>query len=312
LRGEQALKELKEGKQGAERTLRILGQGEQDSRIFLNRKKINVALGHLKSFVGLEEIKEVIMEFISYYYIQDIRSERGLQTEKTFLHMAFLGNPGTGKTTVARVIGRICSDLDIISKGHLVEVDRGELVGEYIGHTAQKTKKAIQRALGGILFIDEAYSLGRGDDRDFGRESIDTIVKEMEDKRELVLIIFAGYPDEMKEFLKSNPGLASRVPLRLNFPDYNLEQLKEIANSMAQDKGYILSARAKEKLSEIIKNSSQKSNARFVRNILEGAIRAQALRLIEKGEIDEEELLFLQSSDIKGGERIAGTNSWCP
>ncbi|MDD4563169.1 MAG: AAA family ATPase, partial [Syntrophomonadaceae bacterium] len=153
--------------------------------------------------------------------IQNRRSELRLKADPTALHMVFKGNPGTGKTTVARILGRIFNEIGILSKGHLLEVERADLVGEYIGHTAQKTREILKRAMGGIVFIDEAYSLAQGGERDFGKEAITTLVKAMEDYRDNLVVILAGYSQEIDRFLKSNPGLRSRFPIHIDFCDYN-------------------------------------------------------------------------------------------
>ena len=158
--------------------------------------------------------------------------------------MVFSGNPGTGKTTVARIMSRLLKEMGILSKGHLVEVERADLVGEYIGHTAQKTREHVKRALGGILFIDEAYSLARGGEKDFGKEAIDTLVKSMEDHREEFVLILAGYSLEMERFLRSNPGLPSRFPIHLTFPDFTIEELMEIADRMLKKRQYRFSRSA--------------------------------------------------------------------
>jgi len=175
----------------------------------------------------------------------------GLLSEPLVLHMIFKGNPGTGKTTVARILGKAFVSIGLLTKGHLIEVERADLVGEYIGQTAQKTRKMIDEALGGILFIDEAYSLARGGERDFGKEAIDTLVKAMEDNKDDMILILAGYKDEMEYFLRTNPGLKSRFPIHLEFADYKIGELMQIAAKMVEERQYILTSGARAKIRDI-------------------------------------------------------------
>jgi stage V sporulation protein K len=232
------------------------------------------------------------------------RDELGLKARKQALHMMFKGNPGTGKTTVARLIGKLFLKMNVLSKGHLIEAERADLVGEYIGHTAQKTRDLIKRAHGGILFIDEAYSLGRGGEKDFGKEAIDTLVKHMEDKQHEFILILAGYSQEMDYFLTLNPGLHSRFPLVLDFPDYNIEELMEISNRMMVEREYTFSHEAEKKLKEhliwvkAVLSPMSFSNGRYVRNIIEKAIRSQAMRLLMLNSYDRHELMTIRSNDL--------------
>ena len=179
-----------------------------------NNHELNDALNDLNELVGLKNVKLLIKQLEAYIYLEQMRKEKGLKYEPLTLHMIFKGNPGTGKTTVARLLGRILKGIGILSKGHVVEVERADLVGEYIGHTAQKVRENVKRASGGILFIDEAYSLARGGEKDFGKEAIDTLVKAMEDHKSEFILILAGYRDEMEFFLNTNPGLKSRFSLQ--------------------------------------------------------------------------------------------------
>lgn len=218
--------------------------------------------------------------------------------------MLIKGNPGTGKTFVARILGKIFSKLSYLSKGHLLEVERADLVGEYIGHTAQKTKEQINKALGGILFVDEAYSLARGGERDFGREAIDTLVKAMEDHKNDLVVILAGYRDEMEFFLTSNPGLDGRFPIKIEFSDYNSEELYQIAISMFNSRQYILEDKAKVFLEKIVGDKRLKkkmnfSNARIIRNLVEASLRRQAVRLLNNNEITKKDLLYICKRDLE-------------
>ncbi|MCL6548865.1 MAG: AAA family ATPase [Alicyclobacillus sp.] len=242
--------------------------------------------------------------------MQRRRQQLQLRAEPVVLHMVFTGNPGTGKTTVARLLARMFHECGVLQKGHLVEVERADLVGEYIGHTAQKAREQIKKALGGVLFIDEAYSLARGGEKDFGREAIDCLVKAMEDYRNQFIAIIAGYEREMEWFLATNPGLPSRFPIHLHFPDYDVPTLMEIARRMAQARQYRLSPDAELKLERMLRNELAGpgrfhfSNARWVRNAVERAIRVQAVRLFDAAEIGRVQAMTLTAQDFRweGGE----------
>lgn len=264
-------------------------------------KEIEDELGAL---VGMEEMKRMIKEIYAWIFVNKKREEMGLKARKQALHMMFKGNPGTGKTTVARLIGKLFLKMNVLSKGHLIEAERADLVGEYIGHTAQKTRDLIKKAQGGILFIDEAYSLGRGGEKDFGKEAIDTLVKHMEDKQHEFILILAGYSREMDYFLTLNPGLHSRFPLVIDFPNYTIDQLMEIAGRMLEEREYSLSHGAEKKLKDhliwvkAVLNPNSFSNGRYVRNIIEKSIRAQAMRLLMQNSFDKHELMTLRSNDL--------------
>lgn len=258
----------------------------------------------LSNFVGMDNLKQKIKEIYASIVINEKRTQMGLTNTKQVLHMLFKGNPGTGKTTVARKLAKIYFDMNLLSKGHFIEAERADLVGEYIGQTAQKTRALIQKSMGGILFIDEAYSLARGGERDFGKEAIDTLVKHMEDNGDDFVLILAGYPYEMDRFLTLNPGLKSRFPFILEFPDYEVDQLLEISRRMASDREYQLSKDAEWKLRNYLykqKNNINRnfSNARFIRNVIEHAIRMQAVRLLYKDNISPDELIVLTGNDLK-------------
>ncbi|AYV66334.1 MULTISPECIES: stage V sporulation protein K [Niallia] len=264
-------------------------------------REIEAELG---SLVGMDEMKKMIKEIYAWIYVNKKREESGLKTGKQALHMMFKGNPGTGKTTVARLIGKLFQKMNVLSKGHLIEAERADLVGEYIGHTAQKTRDLVKKAMGGILFIDEAYSLGRGGEKDFGKEAIDTLVKHMEDKQHDFILILAGYSREMDFFLSLNPGLHSRFPLVIDFPDYTTDQLMEIADRMLKEREYALSHEAEKKLKEHlsyvrnVQHPKSFSNGRYIRNIIEKSIRAQAMRLLLESNYDKYELMTLRSNDL--------------
>lgn len=264
-------------------------------------KQIEEEMGTL---VGMEEMKRNIKEIYAWIYVSQKREEQGLKAGKQALHMMFKGNPGTGKTTVARLIGKLFCQMNVLSKGHLIEAERADLVGEYIGHTAQKTRDLIKRALGGILFIDEAYSLARGGEKDFGKEAIDTLVKHMEDKQHEFILILAGYSREMDQFLSINPGLHSRFPLVIDFPDYTVDQLMDISKRMIEEREYSWSREAEWKLKDhlmAVKSMTQPSkfsNGRYIRNVIEKSIRAQAMRLLMADKYHRDELVTIKAQDL--------------
>lgn len=260
-------------------------------------------MAELESLIGLAKVKKLVKELQAFIQIQKAREGQHLATEPMVLHMIFKGNPGTGKTTVARLLGRIFKEMGVLPKGQLTEVERADLVGEYIGHTAQKTREQIRRALGGILFIDEAYSLARGGEKDFGKEAIDAMVKAMEDYKDQLILILAGYRKEMDTFLETNPGLRSRFPIILEFDDYRIAELLDIADVMLRKRQYKLSQEGKEKLSRLLFERYQFEpenfgNARLVRNLIERSIRKQAVRLVQEKRLTREQLMLIVPEDI--------------
>ncbi|MFO7172487.1 MAG: AAA family ATPase [Bacillota bacterium] len=261
-------------------------------------------LAELDALVGLDGVKRSVREIGAMARVQELRRRAGLATGAMTLHMVFTGHPGTGKTTVARILGRLFQALGILPRGHLVEVERADLVGEYIGHTAVKTRETIRRALGGVLFIDEAYSLARGGEKDFGKEAIDCLVKAAEDHRQELLVILAGYPAEMEWFLMQNPGLQSRFPIRIHFPDYSPAELCQIAEQMLAEQQYRLTADARAYLRGKLQGAGwsfagEAGNARAVRNLLERALRCQALRLLERAHLGREDLMTITRRDLE-------------
>ena len=257
----------------------------------------------LDQLVGLEEIKKYILSLEDFYEAQKIREKQGLKTSEVSKHMIFTGNPGTGKTTIARVLAKYLKSIGVLSNGQLVEVSRNDLVGKYMGHTAPQTMQVVNSAMGGILFIDEAYSLYRGTNDSFGLEAIDTLVKAMEDNRDDLIVILAGYTKEMKVFLESNSGLASRFPNQIEFPDYTAEELYAITEIQAKSKGYRLHELIKEPLTEYYRqiqaNDSQRSgNGRLARNVVEEAIIHQSKRIINDKDA-ELDLILLEDIDFK-------------
>ncbi|MGI6663066.1 MAG: AAA family ATPase [Bacillota bacterium] len=285
--------------------LRVVPQKELSHRegfTFSQRSQGLSALEELESLVGLERVKELIYEVYAFAEVQKKREKIGLVSDKVVLHMIFKGNPGTGKTTIARILGKLLRNAGLLEKGHVVEVERADLVGEYIGHTAQRTREQIKKAQGGILFIDEAYSLSRGGEKDFGKECVDCIVKGMEDHAKETVFILAGYPVEMEEFLRSNPGLRSRFPIHLEFPDYSVGELTRIAELMLRKREYRLSEDAMDLLEDIIREKKAQeivpSNARMVRNLIEKAIRRQAVRLVRDRAFTRHDLMMLTAREL--------------
>lgn len=266
--------------------------------------ELSILFNELEGLVGLTEAKKTIYEIYALYQINKEREKHGLHLEKQVFHMVFKGNPGTGKTTVARLFGKIFREMGILTKGHLIEVERADLVGEFIGHTAQKTRELVKKAMGGILFIDEAYSLARGGEKDFGKEAVDCLTKSLEDANNDFICIIAGYNEEMENFLELNPGLPSRFPIHIDFSDYNVDELIQIAHIMTKNKDFELTVEASDKirrnLMTIVNNPFQMnfSNARHIRNCIEKAIRVQAVRLLRSNELSREDLIHLKAEDF--------------
>lgn len=245
----------------------------------------DVALAGLDRLIGLEGVKETAREIYAMHAVARLRRDAGLAAEPTALHMVFRGPPGTGKTTVARAFGQALRAMGALERGHLVEVERADLVGEYVGHTAQRTREAVTRALGGVLFVDEAYALARGGEKDFGREAIDTLVRQMEENRSRLVVVLAGYPREMDAFLATNPGLSSRIPIHLEFRDYSLDELVAIALGMFAERGYRLTPEAEARLPNLLvrhltADGEARGNARAARNLVERALRRHAVRVL--------------------------------
>lgn len=259
-------------------------------------------LDELKQLVGLDSVKRDVETTINLANLQKKREAMGMKVIPTSKHLVFTGNPGTGKTTVARILARFYKEIGILSKGHLVEVDRSDLVANYIGQTATKTLEKVQEAYGGVLFIDEAYTLNKGGN-DFGQEAIDTILKEMEDHRDDLIVIVAGYSGLMSDFIESNPGLKSRFNTYMHFPDYKADELKQIFRGMCDKYGLVLTKEADEAVDEHIEQmvkfkDENFGNARDARNFFEKVIAKQATRVAENGQATKEELMTIAVDDI--------------
>ncbi len=271
---------------------------------------LRLALEKLDQLIGLNRIKDLIHETTAFYCVQARRTQMGLKANPAVIHMIFKGNPGTGKTSVARLLGPIFREMGALKEGQLVEVERADLVGEYIGHTAQKTRQLVTKARGGILFVDEAYSLGRGGDKDFGKEAIDLLVKAMEDMKDDLVLILAGYRREMETFLRINPRLMSRFPLHLTFLDYTADELLRIGQQMFEERQYHLGPSAREYLERWIRSMSDadgavgvEGNARFMRNLVESTVRRQSLRLVKSGALTREDFMAITRRDVEEGIR---------
>lgn len=275
----------------------------------INAEKIKAmpkgtAYERLQGMVGITPIKEIIEKALNYYKLQKIYREKGMKTGRPAMHMVFTGNPGTAKTTVARLLAQIMQDNGLLSRGHLVEVGRADLVGKYVGWTAKCVKQKFKDARGGVLFIDEAYSLLDDRSGSYGDEAINTIVQEMENHREELMVIFAGYPDRMKEFLQKNPGLRSRIAFHVSFPDYNEWELCQIAQLMGKERGIEFTKEAMGKMRTVFRYIRKKDdfgNGRYVRSMLEQAQMNQAERLLKRdiSSITDKELFTITAEDIE-------------
>ena len=263
-------------------------------------EKIEDLLAELDTYIGLAVVKQEVRDLINMVQVYKLREQHGLPTTDMSLHMVFTGNPGTGKTMMARMMARIYRSLGILSKGQLVEVDRSGLVAGYVGQTALKTQKVIEKAMGGVLFVDEAYALNGRSDNDFGQEAIDTLLKAMEDHRDDLVVIVAGYTDLMDKFIHSNPGLESRFNRFLLFEDYSLDELVAIFK-MRCGKGYVLSPEAEPLVRDYIAEESADDgfgNARGVRNLFEHILVAQNNRLVKVENITREDLMTITADDV--------------
>ena len=258
-------------------------------------------LAELDALIGLDDVKERVHLVADFLTVQRMRAERGLPTLETSHHLVFTGNPGTGKTTVARLLAQIYRTLGVVARGHLVETDRSGLVAGFVGQTAPLVTSRFDEADEGMLFIDEAYTLARGSENDFGREAIDQIVKLMEDRRDRVVLVVAGYPAEMEQFLGTNPGLRSRFPTVIDFPDYSTDQLMEIVDSIGEKQRYELTDEGRARFREVldaVPRTKGFGNARVARNLFEASVNRHASRVVGLTEHTDADLTSLTADDV--------------
>ena len=263
--------------------------------------------------VGLTPVKSRIREIAALLLVDRARARFGVSTSRPNLHMCFTGSPGTGKTTVAMRMADMLYRLGYLRRGHLVSVTRDDLVGQYVGHTAPKTKEVLKRAMGGVLFIDEAYYLYREDnERDYGQESIEILLQVMENQREDLVVILAGYKDKMDSFFSANPGMSSRIAHHIDFPDYTLDELEDISKLMVRAEGYCLNPESEKTLREYLqrrKDQPRFANARSVRNAIERARLRQASRLMETDhKVGKDDLITLTPEDFLGSRVFSEAN----
>ena len=268
-----------------------------------DNKTLHELLEDLNKLVGLEKVKAKVQDLIIFQKVQLMRREKGLHTVKNTLHLAFIGNPGTGKTTVARIVGRIYKQIGLLSKGHFVEVSRTDLIAGYQGQTALKVKKVIEQAKGGVLFIDEAYSITENDHTDsYGRECLTELTKALEDYRDDLVVIVAGYTEPMEKFFESNPGLKSRFNSFIEFEDYNSTELFEILMSMCRCNDYLFDENVKDKIclyfeKQVKNKDSNFANGRLVRNLYDDLVMNHARRIININNPNKEDLLTIKTED---------------
>ncbi len=273
------------------------------------KKSISNPYETLNSLIGLQTVKDEVLSLSNFVKIQKLRENKGMKSAAISYHCVFTGNPGTGKTTVARIVASIYKELGILKKGHLIETDRSGLVGKYIGHTAAKTNEIIDSALDGVLFIDEAYALAQQESpNDFGNEAISTLLKRMEDDRDRLIVIIAGYSKEMKDFINANSGLKSRFVRYINFPDYSAEELFTIFEKCIDNGGYLIAEDAipfaKNLFATVIDLGDRNfGNGRYVRNLYEESIKSQANRIASKQDITDADLVIIEREDIESASR---------
>ncbi|HEY0170146.1 MAG TPA: AAA family ATPase [Pyrinomonadaceae bacterium] len=266
-------------------------------------------LAEMDALVGLERVKADVRQLINFLKVQKLREEQGLKALPASRHLVFYGNPGTGKTTVARLVAQIYRTLGVLKRGHLVETDRAGVVAGYVGQTAIKVREVTTKALGGVLFIDEAYSLAAGGENDFGREAVETLLKMMEDHRDELVVIVAGYTGRMQDFLDSNPGLRSRFNKHIHFDDYGVEQLVHIFKAFCKKSDFKITEGAEGELTSVFgvlcaSRDETFGNARAARNLFEATLSKQANRLVSLPKVDREILSTIEAADIPGHDEL--------
>lgn len=275
-------------------------------------RPLDELLDELDQLIGLTVVKEEVRLVAALVRVQELRRERGLPVHDSSRHLVFTGNPGTGKSTVARLLAQIYRTLGVVERGHLVETDRSGLVAGFVGQTATKVTAVFDRADEGVLIIDEAYSLVRGGERDFGREAIDTIVKLVEDRRERIVVVMAGYPDEMAQLVAANPGLRSRFPKTITFPDYTDAELVAIFELIAGGAGYRLDDLSRETVRRWFGAQPRRAgfgNGRTARNLFEAAVARHATRVVDIDDPTDDDLAMLTVPDIPPGDALAPLGS---
>ena len=286
-----------------------------DLRAIWNESGVEAVLAKLDAeLIGLAPVKKRIREIASLLVVDKVRRDMQLAAGAPSLHMSFTGNPGTGKTTVALRMADLLHKLGYSRTGHLVAVTRDDLVGQYIGHTAPKTKEVLKKAMGGVLFIDEAYYLYRPEnERDYGQEAIEILLQVIENNRDDLVVILAGYKDRMENFFRSNPGMSSRVAHHIDFPDYTDDELLAIGELILKDWNYVLAPRAKQVFSDYVERRRAQphfANARSIRNALDRARLRQARRLLEEGgAVDKAALQTIEAEDILQSRVLAGVRT---
>ena len=283
-------------------------QVEKKDSVIVNEPLEGDPYQELDELIGLGSVKDKVRSLANFVKLQKQREAQGLKTAKVSYHLVFYGSPGTGKTTVARIVGRIYKDLGVLKKGHTVETDRAGLCAQYVGQTGPKTDSVIMKALDGVLFIDEAYALvpEQGAGNDYGQEAISTILKRMEDYRDRLVVIVAGYKNEMQRFIDSNPGLQSRFNRYIDFPDYSAGELAQIFKMYMKKNQYTLSPDAEqylhERFEQVVAHKDRNfGNARYARNVFEKTIQAQANRLGGASGLTTKQLTELTADDLKAG-----------
>ena len=288
-----------------EESLVDIGAAHRDSNLDELLKELN------RELIGLQPVKSYIRRVAALLLVSRLREQAGLSNDRPTLHMSFTGHPGTGKTTVAMRMAKILHHLGYLRRGQLVIATRDDLVGQYVGHTAPKTKEILKKAMGGVLFIDEAYYLYRPEnERDYGQEAVEMLLQAMENQREDLVVILAGYQDRMATFFQYNPGFRSRVAHHISFPDYSLEELSQIGEAMLREHGYWFDDDAREAFAEYLRLRSQQSqfaNARSVRNAIDRLKLRQASRLVsEGGRVGKEQLARITAADVRKSRVFQG------